>query len=181
MPCRKIGIPEGFPAGAADVQYYHLTPVYGSGTIYIPVTSNVFMRAIITKEEALNLIASIPSIEENPDYSNDYKTLADHYQALLDTHDCYALVQLIKNIYCKNQELHRIIYVIKKSVYAIQNNRDIKSCTSGTNRKLVSLNMKTSLRPSMTNQICNIHSNQKSLGNNTIMKCDLHLTTICRL
>ena len=105
--CRveKIGIPEGFPAGAEDVQYYHLTPVYGSGTIYIPVTSNVFMRAIITKEEALSLIASIPSIEENPDYSKDYKTLADHYQALLDTHDCYALVQLIKNIYCKNQEL----------------------------------------------------------------------------
>ena len=106
--CRveKIGIPEDFPAAAQDVQYYHLAPVRGSGIIYIPVDSKVFMRAIISKEEAINLIASIPSVEEHPDYSKDQKSLAEHYKALLQTHDCSALVQLIKNIYCKNRELN---------------------------------------------------------------------------
>ncbi len=106
--CRveKIGIPEDFPSAAQDVQYYHLAPVRGSGIIYIPTDSKVFMRAIITKEEALDLIASIPAVEEQPDYSKDQKALAEHYKTLLQSHDCASLVQLIKNIYRKNRELN---------------------------------------------------------------------------
>ena len=105
--CRveKIGIPEEFPAAAQDVLYYHLAPVRGSGIIYIPVDSKVFMRAIISKEEAMHLIASIPSVEETPDYSKDQKALAEHYKCMLQTHDCAALIQLIKNIHRKSQEL----------------------------------------------------------------------------
>ena len=61
---------------------------------------------LVQAGEAMNLIASIPSVEEHPDYSKDQKSLAEHYKALLQTHDCSALVQLIKNIYCKNRELN---------------------------------------------------------------------------
>lgn len=106
--CRveKIGIPEDFPAAAQDALYYHLAPVRGSGIIYIPVDSKVFMRAIISEEEARNLIASIPSVEENPNYSKDQKALAEHYKSMLQTHDCVALLQLVKDIYRKNRELN---------------------------------------------------------------------------
>ncbi len=98
--CRidKIGIPDDFPAAAKDVLYYHLTPIRGAGTIYIPVDTKVFMRPVISKEQALELIASIPSIEESPNFSKDQKALAEHYKSLLQTHDCATLVQLIKNI-----------------------------------------------------------------------------------
>lgn len=105
--CRveKIGIPDGFPADVQEVLYYFLAPVRDSSIIYIPVNSQVFMRPVISKEEAQRLIASIPSIEEQPDYSKDHKTLSDHYKMMLQSHDCGTLLQLIKNIYRKKQEL----------------------------------------------------------------------------
>lgn len=106
--CRidKIGIPDDFPAAAKDVLYYHLTPIRGAGTIYIPVDTKVFMRPVISKEQALELIASIPSIEESPNFSKDQKALAEHYKSLLQTHDCATLVQLIKNINKKTRVLN---------------------------------------------------------------------------
>lgn len=98
--CRveEVGIPTDFPAAVQGVQYYQLSPVRGAGTIYIPVDSKVFMRPVISREQALELIASIPSIEERPNYSKDQKALTAHYKALLQTHDCITLVQLIKDI-----------------------------------------------------------------------------------
>lgn len=93
-----IGFPADFPAAAQGVQYYYLTPVRGAGTIYIPVDSKVFMRPVISRAQALELIASIPSIEEKPNFSKDQKALSEHYKSLLQTHDCATLVQLIKNI-----------------------------------------------------------------------------------
>ncbi len=98
--CRvdEIGFPADFPAAVQDVQYYHLTPVRGAGTIYIPIDSKVFMRPVISREQALELIASIPSIEEKPNFSKDQKALSEYYKSLLQTHDCTTLVQLIKNI-----------------------------------------------------------------------------------
>ena len=106
--CRidKIGIPDDFPAAAKDVLYYHLTPIRGAGTIYIPVDTKVFMRPVISKQQALELIASIPSIEESPYFSKDQKALAEHYKSLLQTHDCATLVQLIKNINKKTRVLN---------------------------------------------------------------------------
>ena len=101
----KVGIPDDFPAAAPDVLYYHLAPVRSAGIIYIPVDSKVFMRPVITREQALELIASIPTLEETPDYSKDQKALAEHYKAQLQTHDCAVLLQLIKNIHRKTEEL----------------------------------------------------------------------------
>lgn len=101
----EIGIPEDFPATAQDVQYYHLAPVRGSGLIYIPVNSTVFMRPVISRQQALELIASIPSIEEKPNYSKDQKALSESYKSLLQAHNCTALVQLIKNVHTKKRVL----------------------------------------------------------------------------
>lgn len=102
----KIDVPDDFPAAASNVLYYHLAPIHGSGIIYIPVDSKVFMRPVITKEQAMELISTIPSIKEFPDYCKDQRALAEHYKAQLQTHDCTVLIQLIKNIHCKNQELN---------------------------------------------------------------------------
>jgi CarD family transcriptional regulator len=106
--CRvdAIGTPTDFPAATEGVVYYQLTPVRGAGSIYIPVDSPVFMRPVITREEAMELIASIPSIEKNPNYSKDQKALNEYYKSLLQTHDCAVLVQLIKNIQEKTRVLN---------------------------------------------------------------------------
>lgn len=101
----EIGTLADAPAAVQDRLYYHLAPVHGSGLIYIPVDSPVFMRPVITKEQAQDLIAAIPLIEEKPNYSRDQKVLNEQYRALLNEHDCTALVQLIKDIRKKNRVL----------------------------------------------------------------------------
>lgn len=97
----EIDTPEDFPAATKDILYYYLAPVRGSGIIYIPVNSSVFMRPVLTEKQAQELIASIPSMQENPDYSKDQKALAEQYRTLLQSHDCKALLQLVMNIHKK--------------------------------------------------------------------------------
>ena len=94
----EIGVPSGLPVANKDRQYYKLAPVSGSGTIYIPV---------ISKEDAEALIQKIPEIREDICDSRNLKALEDHYKASLMTHDCEDLVQLIKTVYVKKQNLEK--------------------------------------------------------------------------
>ena len=102
-----IGIPEGLPVADKKKKYYKLAPVFGSGTIYIPVDTKVFMRPVISHEEAENLIRKIPEIREDICESHNLKTLEDHYKASLMSHRCEDLVQLIKNVYTKKKNLEK--------------------------------------------------------------------------
>ena len=75
----------GQPAFARDEGrlYYTLTPVYGTETIYIPVDSPVFMRPVISREQAEALIESIPAIEEDSFTTHSLRLASEHYQAAL--------------------------------------------------------------------------------------------------
>ena len=63
--CRveQIGPPAFNPRERRD--YYTLTPLYGAGTIYVPVDSGVFMRLVLSREEAEALIDELLTLE-NP-------------------------------------------------------------------------------------------------------------------
>ncbi|MBQ6834502.1 MAG: CarD family transcriptional regulator [Lachnospiraceae bacterium] len=102
-----IGVPEGLPVANKDRKYYKLAPVFGSGTIYIPVDTKVFMRPVISKEEAEALIRRIPEIQEDICESHNLKVLEDHYKASLMSHSCEDLVQLIKTVYTKKKNLEK--------------------------------------------------------------------------
>ena len=103
----EIGVPSGLPVENKDRMYYKLAPVFGSGTIYIPVDTKVFMRQVITHEEAEALIHKIPEIREDICETHNQKVLEDHYKASLMTHDCEDLVQLIKTVYAKKKHLEK--------------------------------------------------------------------------
>lgn len=105
--CRvtDVGVPQGLPEAGGERLYYTLSPVYGNGTIYIPVDSPVFMRPVISREEALDLIDRIPAIKEDTFESRDQRTMAEHYSASLKTHACEDLVQLIKTLYMRSKTL----------------------------------------------------------------------------
>lgn len=103
----EIGVPSGLPVANKDRKYYKLAPVFGSGTIYIPVDTKVFMRPVITREEAESLIKKIPEIREDICETHNQKVLEDHYKASLMTHECEDLVQLIKTVYTKKKTLER--------------------------------------------------------------------------
>lgn len=105
--CRveEIGVPVGTPMGRSGKEYYTLTPVFGSGTIYAPLDTKVFMRAILTKEQAEHLIAQIPGIREEEFEGKDVRALSEKYRGCLDTHQCEDLVKLIKTVYMKEKTM----------------------------------------------------------------------------
>ncbi len=100
----EIGVPENFPITEGTL-YYFLVPMRGSGTIYIPVNSPVFMRPVITREQAVTLISSIPELSPLPIQCKDQKALVESYKSMVQTHDCVTLLQLIMSIHQKSSEL----------------------------------------------------------------------------
>ncbi|MBO5340966.1 MAG: CarD family transcriptional regulator [Oscillospiraceae bacterium] len=85
--------------------YYTLQPVYREGKIYIPVDSPVFMRPVITKAEAETLIRRLPEIPGEIYENRNLRMLNEHYQELMQTHDCEDMFQLIKAVYAKQREM----------------------------------------------------------------------------
>lgn len=87
-----------------DKDYYTLAPLYREGKIYAPVDTPVFTRPIITGDEAESLIRAMPSIEAASCGERSTRLLNEHYQTLLRSHSCTHMVQLIKEVYEKQQE-----------------------------------------------------------------------------
>lgn len=101
--CRVEGIGTPDSVSDSDMLYYKLDPVYDSETIYTPVTTKAFMRPVMTRQQARDLIDRIPFIAENVCDNRDMKMLNERYRACLNTHDSEDLIRLIKSVYVKNQ------------------------------------------------------------------------------
>ena len=86
-----------------DKKYYYLSPLYRGGTIYAPVDTPVFMRTLISKDEALELIDKIPEIEADVFSSVNIRLLSEHYQSIIKSYKCEDLVKVMKAIYKKRQ------------------------------------------------------------------------------
>lgn len=87
-----------------DKLYYVLEPLYQSGVIYAPVDNEkVFMRPVISEEEAKSLIDDIPAIHTEIYRNNSMQQLTKYYQSVIDTHKCFELLKLTKSIYQKKQ------------------------------------------------------------------------------
>jgi CarD family transcriptional regulator len=81
--------------------YYTLNSIYQNQRIFTPVDTSVFMRPVISFDEAQKLISLIPSIREGAYNNKSIKSTEDHYNEYLKTNDCYDLIKLIKSIYTK--------------------------------------------------------------------------------
>lgn len=105
--CRVEEIREqSVPDTGEKRMYYVLRQLYGDCVILAPVDSDkVFMRPIISREEAERIIDSIPQIHAQAYYSRVTRELAEHYESILKSHDCASLVELTMSIYAKKQVL----------------------------------------------------------------------------
>ena len=88
-------------ASEPDKLYYHLTPLVGTGTYFSPVSSNAFMREIISAEQAEALIMSIPSIKPAICNDNRFNHVDAYYRELFKLHTCEALVAIIKGLHSR--------------------------------------------------------------------------------
>lgn len=98
---RKIDI-----AGISnDKLYYILNPIYSPGKIvYAPMDSKVFMRSVISSEDAENLIDQIHEISAEEINSGSLRELNDFYKSLLNSHKCTDLFKLIRTVYVKEKD-----------------------------------------------------------------------------
>lgn len=85
--------------------YYTLSPIYSDGLIYIPVDTSIYMRPIVTKSEAKDIIRQIPKIETDIIENQNYKVMEECYKKLLSSHKCMDLIYIIKSIYNKRKSL----------------------------------------------------------------------------
>ncbi len=87
--------------------YYVLTPLYQNCSIKTPVNGKVFMRPVISRQEADALIDAIPTIEAKPCEGKALRELTEHYQTYLSSHDCRDLVELTRSLYAKKRAAER--------------------------------------------------------------------------
>ncbi|MGI6212222.1 MAG: CarD family transcriptional regulator [Anaerovoracaceae bacterium] len=85
--------------------FYFLQPLYQEGTIYVPVDNDkVFMRPVISAEEANELIDMIPSIDPEVIKCGSIQQMSKQYQSIIDTHQCTELIKLTKSIRKKKED-----------------------------------------------------------------------------
>ncbi len=85
-------------------EYYILKPVYVPGsTVYVPVdAAKESMRKVLTREEAKQLIDTIPKIPLIT-ITND-KLLEQEYRGCMKTNSCEEWIKIIKTIYLRKQK-----------------------------------------------------------------------------
>ncbi len=87
-----------------DKEYYILRPIKErSSTIYCPTdNTKVCMRKVITKEEAYDLIESMPTIEF--EWIENDKAREEKYKESIKKGDCVELIKIIKGLYTRKQK-----------------------------------------------------------------------------
>lgn len=81
---------------------YKLQPLYQSCVIFTPADNgNVFMRPIISKEEAHALVESIKTVEPKEIPGAAPRVLSEKYDKIIKLHDCSELISLTVSIYHK--------------------------------------------------------------------------------
>ena len=84
--------------------YYVLKPLYQSCTISAPAdSSKIFIRPILTRQEATALIDKLPAVSAEPCQNRSIQQLTEHYKAALESHNCMTIAELAKSIYVKKQ------------------------------------------------------------------------------
>ncbi len=102
--CRIVEISEKNITGENEL-YYTMEPCYQGYMIYAPVENcKVYMRPIISKDEAINLIDDIPSIEEGAFQCHTLREQIEHYESLVKTHSLKDLFRLTTSIHHKKAE-----------------------------------------------------------------------------
>lgn len=85
--------------------YYIIKPVYQECRISVPVDTRMFMRPIISKDEALALIDGIPQVDAQPYFNTALRQLQDYYEKKISTHSCAELIELTISLHRKKQQV----------------------------------------------------------------------------
>lgn len=106
--CEVVGVgPLESKAADPNRSYYTLQPVFELEKIYTPVDGGVFIRPVMTREQAEAFIREIPTMGEDLCTEKNPASLRGHYEATLQSHQCRELVRLIRGIRHKCRETEK--------------------------------------------------------------------------
>ena len=80
------------------IQQVYVIRLASGLTSYVPVESSVFMRALITPEEAEQVLIDYPSIDVQSFAGTNSKALSDQYRAIIARHDPHEMLCLYKSL-----------------------------------------------------------------------------------
>lgn len=102
--CQVVDVSERkLPGMEKELLYYTLKPLCDSCSISTPANGKIFMRPLITREEAEALIDAIPDIDAQAYHNPVLRQLSEHYEKSLNTHDCLSLIKMTMSIHAKKQ------------------------------------------------------------------------------
>ena len=106
--CEVIRITQQPRPGSEEQQdCYVLKSRYQNCLITTPTESTkVFMRPVISRQEAQVLIDAIPSIQAEAYHSRDLRQLEAHYKSSINSHSCGDLIELSMSIYVKQRNFN---------------------------------------------------------------------------
>ncbi len=81
-----------------DKLYYVLKNLTSNGVAYIPVDSNVYIRPIMSKSEAVALVEKIPTVTTEAFKTVPPRELQKVYRDVLNFHDNIKTLSLIKHL-----------------------------------------------------------------------------------
>ena len=85
--------------------YYIIKPMYQECKISVPVDTKMFMREIISADEARALIDTIPQVDAQPYYNTALRQLQDYYEKKISSHSCVDLIEMTISIHRKRKQL----------------------------------------------------------------------------
>ncbi len=92
------------PKSSEEQSFYVLQPLYQTCSVSTPVDNGkVFMRPVISKEEAERLIETIPGVHAEVYNSKVLRQISEHYESILKHYDCAELIELTMSIYAKKR------------------------------------------------------------------------------
>lgn len=87
----------------SEREYYTLEPVYENGRIFAPIDNKkVVMRKILTRQEADELIRSIPHVEIN--WIDNMKDRDSEFKDIIHNYDCGGFIKIIKTLVERKKE-----------------------------------------------------------------------------
>ena len=104
-PCQVLSVEksDGGMGLERGKTYYKLSPLLDSSVIFAPVDTKVFMRPVLTRREATELLEGIPTLEWEAYGGGSIRIQTERYKEAFASHDCGDLLRLIRGVYEKNR------------------------------------------------------------------------------
>lgn len=103
--CTVTKTDEMMSLGGIERPYYVLVPLCKrGGTVYVPTDHEDLMSPIMSRDEALDVLSRVESIEPDHFCDNNSRTVDEHFKHMLRSNSCEAAICVAKSMHVRIKE-----------------------------------------------------------------------------